>query len=208
VLTAIESRESRKFTGFWDTAETYRLLGRIQLDMALHDDALASLERAVEARPQSARSWHLLGQAQLNIEAYAEAEASLRKAAGFRSDAKLRADLGIALLGQQQQEGERLLSEALDTPGAGNFLRHASLGLHLVELKKFEKAQVHLGKALRYRETANTRAALALAQWRLGDRENAYDNLSIAMQMDEEPNPYVERINTVINGHESLLIGH
>jgi len=209
VLTAIEARESRKFTGYWDAAETYRLLGKIQLNMALYADAVNSLERAVEERPQSASSQHLLGQALLHIKDYKQAETSLRKAAAIRPTAEVSADLGVALLGlEESDEGVSLLTQALQTAGIGNFLRHSALGLHLVEQEEYAAARKQLQESLSFRETANTRAALALAQWNLGEREMAYENLSIAMQIDEEHNPYVERINETINGHKSLLFGN
>jgi len=209
LLTAMASREDKKFTGYWDAAEAFRLLGRTQLMLELHDDALGSLEQAVAERAHSASSWHLLGQAQLHIEDFKAAEASLRQAQKIFPSHAIEADLGVAMLGlNKSQEGLLLLTRALAHNGTSSFLRHSALGIQLVGEQQFEQARPHLEKALTYRETANTRAALALAQWQQGDTEAAHENLSIAMQLDEGHNAYVDRIQTLINGQETSSKGN
>jgi len=208
VLTAIESHENKQFTGYWDAATAYRLLGQVQLRMALYDDAQHSLQTAIEARPRSARSWHLLGQAQIETESYADAEASLRKALQIRpDDGALQADLGVALLGQNDTEqGLGLLETALQQPGTSSFRRHSTLALALLEQRRYADARSHLEAALQYRESAKTRAALALASWKLGQQEQAYLHLSTAMQTEDGDQEYVNWVDRQINNAGSSVL--
>jgi len=203
VMNAIASRQDRKFTGYWDAADAYRLLGQIQLKLELYDDAFASVEQSLEERPQSARSWHLLGQVQLQQQDYTMAEASLRRAGEIFPSPAIQADLGVALLKQRKiSQGEQLLSDALQQVGTSSFLRHSTMGIHLVEQHRHTEALPHLEEALNYRESANTRAALTLAQWYLGKKLAAYESISIAMQLEEEHNAYVEDIRVLIENQE------
>lgn len=201
LFTAIKSHESRKFTGYWDTANIYRLLGEAQLGLGLSAEAAQSLQKALKARPASARSWHLAGQAQLELGGFAEAEASLQRALELTpDDASVQADLGIALLAQgKTEQGQQLLSEALAVPGTGNLQRHLNLGGSLVQTGKAREALPHLRKALSFRETAHARATLAWAQWQLGERDAAMRNLALASQADDGDDEFVDWVNEQVN---------
>lgn len=197
LFEALQSLEDRQFTGYWDAAETYQLLALAQLNMELYPDALLSLEKALEARPSSARSRHMLGLAQIELQQYAEAASSLRLSWELAPDnPEIQADLGTALIGLGKSEkGRELLQHALSTEGAGNHLRHARLGYSLLEAQQFEMAARQLETALAYREKAQARAGLALAQWYLGQREDAYRNLSQAMQANDGDDEYVHWVD-------------
>jgi Tfp pilus assembly protein PilF len=210
VLQAIESHKKKRFTGYWDTANTYRILGEIQLKLGMSHDAVNSLDIALEARPRSARSWHLLGLAHLDNENYAEAEQSLRRSLEIRpGDSGVEADLGVALLGQEKTvDGRAILVPALRQPGTGNFRRHSALGISLVEEQQFEAARPHLEQALDAREIAKTRAALAYVLWQLGEQDQAYESLSMAMQNEAQgEDDYINWVNEQINNQPVLLPG-
>ena len=210
VLTAAESHDNDKFTGYWDAAKSFRLLGVAQLNMGLYNDAVNSLETAIEARPDSARSWHLLGQAQIETQAYADAAESLRKALEIKPhSATAKADLGVALIGSQKlDEGVELLLASLQDPKVGNFHRHASLGVALLDRREYESAQQHLEQALSSREDAKVRASLALACWRLNKQDEAYNHLSTAMQSDDQDSQdFVNWVDRQINNSVLLPYG-
>lgn len=209
LFEALQSLEDRQFTGYWDPAETYQLLALAQLNMELYPDALLSLEKALEARPSSARSRHLLGLAQIELQEYADAASSIRLSLELAPDNPgARADLGIALIGLERAEkGRELLQQALKNEGVGNHRRHARLGYSLLQAQQYELAAKHLEKALYYSEKAATRAALALAQWYLGQQDDAHRNLSQAMQANDGDDDYVHWVETQLNAQPDAATG-
>lgn len=216
LLTAIESHSKKKFTGYWDGATTYRLLGETQLRMALYDDAVGSLKRSLELRPASARTWQLLGQTYLEMGQYVEAEQSLRMAQQSAPQrVSIRADLGVALIMQRKiKQGRVYLEAALMNPKSSNYLRQSAMGISLLEERKYAAAEKHLRAALSFRERSNTRAALAYDLWKQGREQEALENLSIALQTEDDGAAYVNWVNqqmqsepSVLPGGSSVLIG-
>jgi len=206
MLTAIESSNNKKYTGYWDKANGYRVLGQIQMQMALFNDAQGSFETATETRPSSALNWQLLAQSQIELADYSDAEAHLLKALAIRpQDQTIKADLGVCYVGlEQYAKGRKLLESALHDKSVGNFQRYSALAKGLIKENQFNLAIPHLEAALKRREDSSTRAGLALSHWKLGQRDQAYENLSMAMQA-EDSSSYVLWVNEQINNSSSLL---
>jgi tetratricopeptide (TPR) repeat protein len=193
VLAAIESSQAENYTGYWSPRDGYFLLGRAQSDMALHHDAVSSFRTALEHRPDDAELHHHLGQALLATGDYAQAQAELEKALQLRpAHAPAEADLGVALARQERYtEAYPRLATALDA-GLGTPMRHSAMALAMIDAGQLEAAATQLEAALTGKENADDRARLAWVKWRLGRTDAAFDDLSMALQMDEGMTPVLK----------------
>jgi tetratricopeptide (TPR) repeat protein len=204
VLTAIEAARNDAYTGYWSPRDGFLLLGRAQRDLGLYHESAGSLKLALEERPGDARVLYHLGVTHIALDEHEEAETALREA--LRSQPELseaRADLGVAFSGQGRfADAEPLLREAI-AQGKGNQRRHRALALSLIERGDLAAAAEQLEAALMIKETVDERARLAWISWRLGNTDKAYQDLNMAMQMEETMSPYLEWVQQQFNAIES-----
>ncbi|MGB5672687.1 MAG: hypothetical protein WBM71_19295, partial [Sedimenticolaceae bacterium] len=64
--------------------------------------------------------------------------------------------------------------------------------LTMIDARQFDGAARHLELSLGFREDAVERARLAWVHWNLGAPDKARRDLDMAMQMEEEIDPYVD----------------
>lgn len=201
LFNALESTEQKTHTGYWDPVATYRLMGRVQISMALYRDAERSLKKALDARKHSAVSWHLLGITQLEQGEYQEALESIQNAL-LISDANpdIEADEGVAFVHlQRSQLGRKHLEKAFERGARSNYQRHLAMSLALMETGEFDAARTHIQKALLRRDTATAHAAMAWALWNSNDHGQAEQELEAAAKLMKGESAYFDWVDKKIS---------
>jgi tetratricopeptide (TPR) repeat protein len=192
-LAAVEASRDDSFTGYWSPTDVYFQLGRAQWELGMHADAAGSFRTVLELHPGDAQAGYWLGVTQLSTQEFEAAEENFRKVLDSpRVSPQAQADLGVALAAQGRfVEAYPLLAAAIDQ-GLGDAPRHRALALTMIDARQFDGAARHLELSLGFREDAVERARLAWVHWNLGAPEKARRDLDMAMQMEEDIDPYVD----------------
>lgn len=198
---ALDHREKKRHTGYFDDVRANQLAGQAHMRLGDHDQAITALQAAAEARPSSLRTWQMLARAQMGQGDYRAADSSLARARQLGADSpSLLADQALVTIQEgDAAQGIGQLSDLLGAhPEIGAHHLHAGLGRALLDQAQYSLAREQLQSALEYADSAETRAALALAAWRLNDRDTAYEQLSLAIRgMPEEgPSEFIKQVET------------
>lgn len=200
LAAAIEGSRDKQFTGHWSERDALLLLGRARSAINLHAAAVQSLNEALAVSPRDAEVTYWLGVAELAQRRYVEAERWLREALRLQPDmAAAQADLGVALAGQERYvEASTLLAGALDA-GLGDARRHRAMALTYLDGDRLEDAARQLRRSLALHDDATERARLAWVYWRLGNHEQAINELDVATGASEGPNDYIEWVRAQLH---------
>ncbi len=202
-MNSIEAAKDQRFTSFFPRFEVYRLLAEAQLALALYPEAEGSYRVAIEARPTSASAHFGRARARIAQNDHAGAESDLEQALALRPDyPAARADLGIVLIAQgKMTEGLARLEAGL-ADGFDDHRRRSAMAEAYIAQANWTAARDALEAALRHKETAHERATLAKVQWQLGERAQARESISMALQLEETSSDYVLSISRQLSADD------
>lgn len=129
-------------------ALAWRLLGQINGNLTLYDDAAACFRRAMEIAPHDTASHFFLGMSLLGAKRMSEAVIAFQRATELDPrHAAAQARLGEALHQESRFAEAQERYEAALVLDPNNALLHCNLGLALVRLNLFARAAEHLRRA-------------------------------------------------------------
>lgn len=167
----------------WPAADAHTVLGRAQLALGLAPDALVNLDAARRLAPHRAEPWYGVGAAYLSLGDVKEALSALNGAyQRAPNDARIRLRLGEALLRNDQFDTGLELLLPLVNSGKADEKALVALTEAFAARGNPQAAVAHLRLALNQHDNPALRARLARLLWQLGRRDEAQDQITMALE--------------------------